>query len=169
MYLKKGNCYFGKSIYQFQLDTKILIREIERILDTLYRHNIYLLLNETCLNELLLPHSQIYIFTNIYIYKYIYLYIYTHTHSQIYLYIYIYTFIYLSIYIYRERERCPYIYECSDSVMITIEGNVVGGLSLNPKRICLHSHIALKPFGYIVVRSRLFNLVMATGLKEEKL
>ena len=76
MYLKKGNTingnriiyeyrilkksaksiskhcrYFAKFIYHLQPETKTLIRKIERILDKLYRQNLSLLFNETCLNE----------------------------------------------------------------------------------------------------------------------
>ena len=46
---------FGKFIHQFQGETKTLIRKLERILIKLYRHNVSLLFNETCLNERLLP------------------------------------------------------------------------------------------------------------------
>ena len=63
---------FGKFIHQFQLETKTLIRKLEKILIRLYRQNLSLLFNETCLNERLLPnyththtHTYIYIFTNL--------------------------------------------------------------------------------------------------------
>ena len=46
---------FGKFIYQFQPETKTLIRKLERILNELYRQNLSLLFNETCLIERLLP------------------------------------------------------------------------------------------------------------------
>ena len=46
---------FGKFIYQFQPETKTLIRKLERIPNKLYRQNLSLLFNETCLNERLLP------------------------------------------------------------------------------------------------------------------
>ena len=49
---------FGKFIHKFQPPTKILIRKLERILIELYRQNVSLLFNETC----------------IYIYIYIYIY-----------------------------------------------------------------------------------------------
>ena len=42
---------FGKFIDQFQPETKTLIRELERIFNKLYRQNLSLLFNETCLNE----------------------------------------------------------------------------------------------------------------------
>ena len=42
---------FGKFIYQFQPETKTLIRKLQKILNTLYRQNLSLLLNETYLNE----------------------------------------------------------------------------------------------------------------------
>ena len=42
---------FGKFIYQFQSETKILIRKLARVLNELYRQNLSLLFNETCLNE----------------------------------------------------------------------------------------------------------------------
>ena len=56
---------FGKFIYQFQSETKTLIRKIERILNKLYGQKLSLLFNESCLNERLLP-------TPPYIYIYIY-------------------------------------------------------------------------------------------------
>ena len=40
---------FGKFINQFQPETKTLIRKLDRILNKLYRQNVYLLFNETCL------------------------------------------------------------------------------------------------------------------------
>ena len=46
---------FGKFIHQFQPETKTLIRKLERILRKLYRQNMSLLFNQTCLNERLLP------------------------------------------------------------------------------------------------------------------
>ena len=46
------------------LQTKTLIRKLERILNKLYRQNLSLIFNETCLNERLLPN---------YTYKYIYI------------------------------------------------------------------------------------------------
>ena len=52
---------FRKFIYQFQPETKTLIRKLERILNKLYRQNLSISFNETCLNERLLPN-------NIYIY-----------------------------------------------------------------------------------------------------
>ena len=63
---------FGKFIYQFQPETKTLIGKLERILIKLYRQNVSLLFNQTCLNERLLPN-------NTHIIIYIYIYIYTHT------------------------------------------------------------------------------------------
>ena len=42
---------FMKFIYQFRPETKTLIRKVERILNKLYRPNLSLLFNETCLNE----------------------------------------------------------------------------------------------------------------------
>ena len=38
--------HFGKFIYQFQPETKTLIRKLERILNNLYRQNLSLLFNE---------------------------------------------------------------------------------------------------------------------------
>ena len=58
-----------------------LIKKLERILRKIYRHNVSLLSNQTCLNERLLPN-------------------YTHTHIYIYIYIYIHVYIYIYIYIY---------------------------------------------------------------------
>ena len=55
---------FGKFIHQFQPETKKLIRKLERILIKLYRQNVSLLFNQTCLNEQLQPH---YTYTHIYI------------------------------------------------------------------------------------------------------
>ena len=64
---------FGKFIHQFQPETKTLIKKLERILIKLYRQNLFLLFNETCLNEWLLPNYPPYI--------YIYIYTYACTHS----------------------------------------------------------------------------------------
>ena len=49
---------FGKFIHQFQPETKTLIRKLERILTKLYRQNVSLLFNQTCLNERLLPNHM---------------------------------------------------------------------------------------------------------------
>ena len=59
---------FGKFIHQFQPETKTLIRKLERILIKLYKQNVSLLFNQTCLNERLLPNH-------------------THTHTHTYMYI----------------------------------------------------------------------------------
>ena len=59
---------FGKFPHQFQPETNTLIRKLKRILIKLYRQNLSLLFNETCLNEQLLPN-------------------YTHTHIHIYIYV----------------------------------------------------------------------------------
>ena len=67
---------FGKFIYQFQPETKTLIRKLDMILNKLYRQNLSLVFNETCLNEQQLPN-----YTHTYVY--IYIYIYTHTHTVI--------------------------------------------------------------------------------------
>ena len=64
---------FGKFIYQFQPETKTLIRKLKRILIKLYRPNVSLLFNQTCLNERLQPY---------------YTHTHTHTHALIYMYIY---------------------------------------------------------------------------------
>ena len=56
---------FGKFIHQFQPETKTLIRKLERILIKLYRQNVFLLFNQTCLHERLLP-NYIYIYIGIY-------------------------------------------------------------------------------------------------------
>ena len=66
----QGN--FGKFIHQFPPETKTLIRKLERILIKDKMCLYYL--NETCLNEQLLPN-------------------YTHKHTHIYIYIYIYIYI----------------------------------------------------------------------------
>ena len=68
---KSGRDNFGKFIYQFQPETKTLIRKLERILNKLYKRNLSLLFNETCLNEWLLPNYTIYIYIYIYIYVYV--------------------------------------------------------------------------------------------------
>ena len=60
---------FGKFIHQFKPKTRTL-RKFERILIQLYRQNVSLLFNQTCLSERLLLN-------------------YTHTHTYIYIYIYI--------------------------------------------------------------------------------
>ena len=69
---------FGKFIYQYQPETKTLIRKLERILNKLYRQNLSLLFNKTSLNEQLLPN-----YTYFKIYIYIYIYIHTHTHAHV--------------------------------------------------------------------------------------
>ena len=50
---------FGKFSHQFQYETKTLITKLEKILNELYRQNLSLLFNETCLNERLLPKKQV--------------------------------------------------------------------------------------------------------------
>ena len=65
---ESGRDNFGKFIHQFQTETKSLISKLERIFIKLYRQNVSLLFNETCLNERLQPN---------------------HTHTHIYIYIYI--------------------------------------------------------------------------------
>ena len=69
---------FGKFIYQFQPDTKTLIRKPERILNTLYGQNLFYLLNKTCINQqcCLNTHTHTHTHTHIYIYIYTYIYIY---------------------------------------------------------------------------------------------
>ena len=64
---KSAQDYFGKFIYQFQPETKTLIRKLERVLNELHRQNLPLLFNETWLNERLLP-NHTHIHTYIYIY-----------------------------------------------------------------------------------------------------
>ena len=46
---------FGKFIHQFQPETKTIIRKLEEVLIKLYKQNVSLLLNQTCLNERRLP------------------------------------------------------------------------------------------------------------------
>ena len=53
----------------FQPETKTLVRKLERNLIKLYRYNVSLLFNQSCLNERLPPNH-------------------THTHTYIYIYIY---------------------------------------------------------------------------------
>ena len=60
---------FGKFIYQFQPKTKTLIRKLDRILIKLDWQNVYILFNQTCLNERLLP-------------NYTHIHIHIHTHKQ---------------------------------------------------------------------------------------
>ena len=48
---------FGKFIYQFQPETKTLIRKLELIFNELYRQNVSLSFNETCLKM----HKYIYV------------------------------------------------------------------------------------------------------------
>ena len=69
---------FGKFSHQFQPETKKLIWKLERILIKLYRQNVSLLFNQTCLNERLLPN-----YTHTLIYIYIYISTHTHTHTYI--------------------------------------------------------------------------------------
>ena len=45
--LKSAEDNFGKFIYQFQPETKTLIRKLEKISNKLYRQNLSLLFNET--------------------------------------------------------------------------------------------------------------------------
>ena len=56
---------FGKFIHQFQPKTKTLNRKLKRILIKLYRQNVSLLFNQTCLNEWLLP-NYIYIYIDLF-------------------------------------------------------------------------------------------------------
>ena len=99
---KSAGDNFVKFIHQFQPKTKTLARKLERILIKSYRQNASLLLNQTCLNEILLPnYSHTYIihmqlltyiytwtyrnqifFTSAHIYIYIYIYIHTHTNPH---------------------------------------------------------------------------------------
>ena len=74
---------FGKFNHQFQPETKTLIKKLERILIKLYRQNVSLLCNQTCLNERPLPN---------------YAHTHTHTHTHIYLYILNYALITLAVY-----------------------------------------------------------------------
>ena len=64
---------FGKFIHKFLPETKRLIRKLERILIKLFRQNVSLSFNQTCLNERLLPN---YIYIYIYIYAGLSAYIY---------------------------------------------------------------------------------------------
>ena len=52
---KSARDNFGKFIHQFQPETETPIRKLEEILKKLYRQNLSLAFNETCLNERLLP------------------------------------------------------------------------------------------------------------------
>ena len=53
---------FGKFIHQFQPETKTLLRKLERIQIKLYRLNVSLLFNQTCLNERLTTHTHTHIY-----------------------------------------------------------------------------------------------------------
>ena len=71
---------FGKFIYQFQPETKTLIRELVRILIKFYRQNVSLLLNQTCLHKrLLLSHTHTHTHTHTHMHAR------THTHIHIYI------------------------------------------------------------------------------------
>ena len=60
---KSGQNNFAKLIHQLQPKTKTLVWELEGILIKLYRQNVFLLFNQTYLNEELLPNIYIYIYT----------------------------------------------------------------------------------------------------------
>ena len=70
--------------YLLQPKTKTFVRKLERILIKLYRQNVSLLLNQTCLDEVLLPNYAS-THTN------------TLTHTRTYIHIYIYIYIYMSV------------------------------------------------------------------------
>ena len=70
---KNNRDNFGKFIHQFQSETKTLIRKLERILK-LYRQNVSLLFNQTCLKEMNAAQLHTHTHTHIYIYIYIYIY-----------------------------------------------------------------------------------------------
>ena len=79
---------FDEFIYQLRLKTKTLVRKLERTLIKLYRQNVSLLLNQTWLNEELLPnytHTRTLTLSH------------THTHIYIYIYVYIYIYIYILV------------------------------------------------------------------------
>ena len=58
---------FGKFIRQFLPEIKTLIGKLEKILIKLYRQNVSLLFNQTCLNERLLPtHTHTHTHTHTY-------------------------------------------------------------------------------------------------------
>ena len=82
---------FCKFIHSFQPETKTLIRKLESNLIKLYRQNVFLLFNQTCLNERLLPN---------YTYVYMYIRVYICLSLSIYMYIYIQIYIYILAYIY---------------------------------------------------------------------
>ena len=66
---------FGKIIYQFQPETKTLIRKLERILIRLNRQNVSSSFNQTCLNEGLLSNHtyfKIYMYISMYVYMRVY-------------------------------------------------------------------------------------------------
>ena len=110
----RGN--FGKFIFQQLTKTKTFVMKLERILIKFYRQNVFLLFNQICLNEGLLPdyiymcvcvcvYSYayvsiymcvcvcVYVFLCIFLWTYICVYI--HVFVCIYIYIYIYSFIYM--------------------------------------------------------------------------
>ena len=52
---------FGKFIHHFQSETKSLNRKLERILIKLYRRNVSILFNLTCLNPIIYIYIYIYV------------------------------------------------------------------------------------------------------------
>ena len=82
----------GKFIYQHQPKTKKLVRKIERILMKLYWQNVYLLFDQICLNEGLLPK-------------------YPHTCARAYIYIYIYICVCVCVCVCAISQALPIKYE----------------------------------------------------------
>ena len=116
---KSAQDNFGKSIYQFQPNTKTLVKKLERILITLYRQNVSLLFNQTCLNEKGLPN---------YTHARACTHAHTHTHTHTHIYIYIYIYIYAL------------------SIMVTILGNEHDDMRSNPGQGSLHFTLRKYPW-----------------------
>ena len=64
---------FGKFPHQFQPKTKTLIRKLERILIKLYRQNVSLSFNQTCLNKKVLLEYTLSLSLSLSLYIYIYI------------------------------------------------------------------------------------------------
>ena len=80
---------FGKFIQQLQPEIKTLIGKLERILINLFRQNVSLLFNQTCLDGGVLLN-------------------YTHTHARASLSLSLSLYIYIYIYIYIWRGECDF-------------------------------------------------------------
>ena len=100
---KRTQNNFSKFIYQFQAKIVTLVRKLERILIKLYRRKVYLLFEQNCLNEGLLPnhtHTHTHARTHTHTHTHARTHTHTHTHTYIYIYLYICVCVYIYIYIY---------------------------------------------------------------------